>query len=232
MFLSNIAASLGFYLVGLMLSLLKPEDRLTRRASLTLLAWASYTLYISLEPVGQLFTFWERVILYSINLVYPLQFALSYHFYYRFPASAPRGRLWTSLGYLLYLWACPERLYVFYRGEEKHDLTLGYSSGGQSHDLRITEESELLRLMQRQRRSQDFPLPPNSGLPEAETAWLTQLGVKLIVPMSGADGRMAGLLLHRGFYFLAHKPRKLGHRIQLFDLLDQVEQDLLLAVVR
>jgi serine/threonine protein kinase len=444
-FLSNLAASLGFYLVGLMLGLLKPEDRLTRRASLTLLAWASYTLYISLEPAGQLFTFSERVVHFSINLIYPLQFALSYHFYYRFPASAPRGRLWTSLGYLLYLWAgllyvrrvwvgvgvlasesaigflfdhrqllrfraasaaleltavlgmCavilrnyllvkepdqrrrikwmiygsivgilpsalfmvfrlifpgtgrpastesavrylsfvignfmsvavpisvgyavlkhrlfdvqivirrglqylfakqvlriilalplaalvwaiivnrdlpltailtgnpillvliaavglslkfrrqltrwidrrffreaysqeqilltliekikeldsmpelsrlvskeveaamhPERLYVFYRGEEKHDLTLGYSSGGQSHELRIAEESELLRLMQRHRGAQDFPLPPNSGLPEAETAWLTQLGVNLIVPMSGADGRMAGLLL-------------------------------------
>jgi hypothetical protein len=444
-FLSNLAASLGFYLVGLMLGLLKPEDRVTRRASLTLLAWASYTLYISLEPVGQLFTFWERVVLFSINLIYPLQFALSYHFYYRFPASAPRGRVWTWFGYLLYVWAgliyvrrvwvgvgvlatesaigflfdhpqltrfrpaspaleltavlamCavilrnyllvkepdqrrrikwmiygsilgilpsvlymvfrlifpgtgrpastegtvrylsfvignfmsvavpisvgyavlkhrlfdvqivirrglqylfakqvlrvilalplaalvwtiivkrdlpltviltanpillvliaavglslrfrrqltqwidrrffreaysqeqillsliekikeldsmpelsrlvskevetamhPERLYVFYRGEEKHDLTLGYSSGGQSHDLRIAEESELLRLMQRQRGAQDFPLPPHSGLPEDETAWLTQLGVSLIVPMSGADGRMAGLLL-------------------------------------
>ena len=443
--LSNLAASLGFYLVGLMLGLLKPEDRITRRASLTLLAWASYTLYISLEPAGQLFTFWERVVLFSINLVYPLQFALSYYFYYRFPASAPRGRLWTSLGYLLYLWAgliyvrrvwvgvgvltsesaigflfdhpqllrfraaaaaleltavlamCavilrnyllvrepdqrrrikwmiygsivgilpsvlymvfrlispftgqpastegtvrylsfvvgnfmsvavpisvgyavlkhrlfdvqivirrglqylfarqvlriilalplaalvwtiivkrdlpltviltsnpfllvliaavglslkfrrqltqwidrrffreaynqerillnliqkikeldsmpelsrlvskeveaamhPERLYVFYRGEEKHDLTLGYSSGGQSHDLRITEESELLRLMQRQRGAQDFPLPPHNGLPEDEELWLTQLGVNLIVPMSGADGRPAGLLL-------------------------------------
>src|SRR5689334_17304204 len=59
--LSNLAASLGFYVVGLMLGLLKPEDRLTRRASLTLLAWASYTLYISLEQAGQLFTFWERV---------------------------------------------------------------------------------------------------------------------------------------------------------------------------
>lgn len=444
-FLSNIAASLGFYLVGLMLGLLKPEDRLTRRASLTLLAWASYTLYISLEPVGQLFTFWQRVVLFSIHLIYPLQFALSYHFYYRFPASAPRGRLWTSLGYLLYVWAgvfyvrrvwlavgvlttesaigflfdhpqllkfraasaaleltavlgmCavilrnyllvkepdqrrrikwmiygsivgilpsalfmvfrlisastgrpsssesavvylsfvignfmsvavpisvgyavlkhrlfdvqivirrglqylfakqvlrvilalplaamiltiiinrdlplttiltgnpfllvliaavglslkyrrqlthwidrrffreaysqeqillnlidkikeldsmpelsrlvskeveaamhPERIYVFYRGEERHDLTLGYSSGGRSHDLRITEESELLRLMQRHGRAQDFPVPPDSGLPADEIAWLTQLGVNLIVPMSGADGRMAGLLL-------------------------------------
>jgi tRNA A-37 threonylcarbamoyl transferase component Bud32 len=444
-FLSNIAASLGFYLVGLMLGLLKPEDRLTRRASLTLLAWASYTLYIALEPVAQVSTFWERVVHFSINLLYPLQFALSYYFYYRFPASAPRGRLWTSLGYVLYVWAgliyvrrvwvgvgvlatesaigflsghprllsfraapaaleltavlamCavilrnyllvrepdqrrrikwmifgsivgilpsvlymvfrlifpgtgqpasaegavrylsfvignfmsvavpisvgyavlkhrlfdvqivirrglqylfakqvlrivlalplaalvltiivnrdlsltviltgnpillvliaavglslkyrrqlthwidrrffreaysqeqillnliekikeldsmpelsrlvskeveaamhPERLYVFYRGEEKHDLTLGYSSGGQSNDLRITEESALLRLMQRQRVAQDFPMPPLTGLPEDETAWLSQLGVNLIVPMSGADSRLAGLLL-------------------------------------
>jgi len=444
-FLSNLAASLGFYLVGVTLGLVKPEDRLTRRASLTLLAWASYTLYISLEPVGLLFTFWQRVVLFSINLIYPLQFALSYHFYYRFPASAPRGRVWTSLGYLLYVWAVllyvprvwlgigvlptesaigflfdhrellrfrgasaaleltavlgmcavilrnyllvrephqrrrikwmiygsivgilpsvlymvfrlifpgtgrpastestvrylsfvignfmsvavpisvgyavlkhrlfdvqivirrglqylfakqvlrvilalplaalvwtiivnrdlpltviltsnpflllliaavglslkfrrqltqwidrrffreaysqeqillnliekikeldsmpeisrlvskeveaamhPERVYVFYRGEERHDLTLGYSSGGQSHDLRITEESELLRLMERHRTAQDFPLPPHSGLPEDEIAWLTGLGVNLIVPMSGADGRMAGLLL-------------------------------------
>src|SRR5258707_8425712 len=104
-FLSNLAASLGFYLVGLMLGLLKPEDRLTRRASLTLLAWASYTLFVSLEQMMELFTFWERVIFTSINLIHPLQFALSYHFYYRFPASAPRGRLWTSLQYLLYVWA-------------------------------------------------------------------------------------------------------------------------------
>jgi len=445
--LSNLAASLGFYLVGLMLGLLKPEDRLTRRASLTLLAWASYTLYISLEQMGQLLTFWERVVFTSINLVYPLQFALSYHFYYRFPASAPRGRLWTSIQYLLYVWAglvyvrrvwvdvgvlatesaigflfdhaqilgfraaspaleltavlamCavilrnyilveepdqrrrikwmiygsilgilpaalymvlrlifpgpnlgpahstegtlrylsfvignfmsvavpisvgyavlkhrvfdiqivirrglqylfakqvlrlilalplaglvwaiivkrdlpltailtsnpllllliaaaglslkfrrqlthwmdrrffreafnqeqillnliekikeldsmpelsrlvskeveaamhPERVYVFYRGEDKRDLTLGYSSGGQSHDLRITEESELLRLMQRLRGAQDVSLAVHSGLPDDETAWLSQLGVNLIVPMSGTDGRMAGLLL-------------------------------------
>jgi serine/threonine protein kinase len=49
--------------------------------------------------------------------------------------------------------------------------------------------------MQRQRDAQNFPLPPSSGLPESETAWLTGLGVNLIVPMSGADGRMAGLLL-------------------------------------
>lgn len=88
----------------------------------------------------------------------------------------------------------PERLYVFYRGE-KRDLQLGYSSGGQSHNLRITEESELLRLMERERSAQDFPLPPESSLSEDESAWLTGLGINLIVPMSGTDGRLAGLLL-------------------------------------
>ncbi|SRR6266404_2325207 len=61
--LSNLAASVGFYLIGLMLGLLKPEDRLTRRASLTLLAWASFTLFISLQQMSELFTFWERVVL-------------------------------------------------------------------------------------------------------------------------------------------------------------------------
>src|SRR5581483_1624162 len=89
----------------------------------------------------------------------------------------------------------PERLYFFYRGEPRHDLTLGYSSAGQSHDLRITEASGLLRSMERQRRAQDFPLPPHSGLSEDEHAWLNLLGVTLIVPMSGTDGRLAGLLL-------------------------------------
>src|ERR1051325_10618022 len=47
--LSNLAASLGFCVVGLVLGLIKPEDRITRRASLTLLAFASFTLYISLS---------------------------------------------------------------------------------------------------------------------------------------------------------------------------------------
>jgi len=49
--------------------------------------------------------------------------------------------------------------------------------------------------MRRHRGAQDFPLPHHSNLPEGEEAWLTKLGVNLIVPMSGADGRLAGLLL-------------------------------------
>jgi eukaryotic-like serine/threonine-protein kinase len=444
---SNLAASFGFCLVGLVLGLFKPEDRITRRASLTLLAFASYTVSIAVSQMNVFLTPWERTAGVCLNIVYPIQFALGYHFYYSFPQSAPRGRVWTVLQYLLYVWAflaffpklwmnlefasaesgaigfmvehgwllrlrpsyaafelmavlgmCavilrnyrlvtdrdhrrrikwiifgsivgifpailymvlrvtkpasqngrettedalhylsfiignfmsvaipisvgyavlrhrafdvnivirrglqylfakqvlrlilalplagllwtiivnrslplnailtgnplllafiaaaglglrfrrqltywidrrffreaynqeqilinlidqiketdsmtelsflvskeidaamhPERLYVFYRGEENRDLQLGYSSAGQSHDLRITEESELLRAMERQRTSQDFPFPTERGLPESETTLIAELGISLIVPMIGNGGRLSGLLL-------------------------------------
>ena len=89
----------------------------------------------------------------------------------------------------------PEHVYVFYRGDEKRDLTLGYSSGGKSEDLRIAEDSDLLQWMRRQRGAQEFPPPPDNSLPEQSCAWLAQLHVSLIVPMGGADGRLTGLLL-------------------------------------
>jgi eukaryotic-like serine/threonine-protein kinase len=436
--LAILAAGLGFYLVGLLLGLAKPEDRLTQRASLTLLVFAGYQLYQCLTFVFAFFTFWECLGYAAICLGFPLQFALAYSFYYRFPRSAPRGRFWTALQYLLYLWGglicfiyawrywtsiqdgplavisrdrlnsnpfiltstlamCaviarnyrrvkepdqrrrikwviygsivgivpgllhlalnlllnlasvnqqsiakvylvtntignfmtvaiplsigyavlkhrafdinvvirrglqhlfakqvlrlilalplaglvytivanrnlplsailtgnpllllliagaglslkfrrqlvhwidrrffreaysqeqillnliekikeldsmpelsrlvskevesalhPERVHVFYRGDEKRDLTLGYSSSGQSGELRIAEESDLLQWMRRQRGAQEFPPPPHNSLSEEACAWLGQLEVNLMVPMGGADGRLTGLLL-------------------------------------
>jgi hypothetical protein len=102
--LALFAAGLGFYLVGLALGLAKPEDRLTRRAALTLLVFAGYQLNQTLNSNFYLFTFWERVVFALIYLGFPFQFALAYRFYYRFPQSAPRGRVWTALECLLCLW--------------------------------------------------------------------------------------------------------------------------------
>lgn len=434
--LAILAAGFGFYLVGLVLGLAKPEDRLTRRASLTLFVFAAYQLYESISSMFLLFTFWECVVFALICVGFPFQFALAYRFYYRFPQSAPRGRVWTGIEYLLCLWggllaithgwwylsvfregpasfgfkggpltasnpfilaaavamcaviarnyqlvkepdqrrriqwviygslvgivpgllhlpfelalpynestarpllyssaivnfmtvaiplsigyavlkhrafdvnvvirrglqhlfakqglqvilALPvagllytiivnrnlplmailtgnplllvliaaagvslkyrrqliqwidgrffreaysqeqillnliekikaldsmqelsrlvsqevesalhhEHVYVFYRGDEKRDLTLGYSSGGKSEDLRIAEDSGLLQWMRRQRGAQEFPLGEDNSLPDEPRAWLGQLDVNLIVPMGGADGRLSGLLL-------------------------------------
>jgi eukaryotic-like serine/threonine-protein kinase len=89
----------------------------------------------------------------------------------------------------------PERVYLFYRQEDKRDLSLGYSSGGSSAELRIPQEFELLRFMEYQGRAQEFPFPQKTNLPVAEKDWLSSLGTNLIVPMTGTDNRLAGLFL-------------------------------------
>src|SRR4030095_14895244 len=89
----------------------------------------------------------------------------------------------------------PERLYLFYREEERRDMSLEYSSGGSTEQLRIPEEFELLRFMEYHLGAQDFPFPQKTNLPAVEKHWLSQLGTNLIVPMSGTDRRLAGLLL-------------------------------------
>jgi hypothetical protein len=93
--LAIFAAGICFLLVGLVLRLAKPEDRLTRRASLTLLVFAGYQLYQSISSNYLLFTSWELVVFSLICVGFPFQFALVYRFYYRFPQTAPPSRYWT-----------------------------------------------------------------------------------------------------------------------------------------
>lgn len=89
----------------------------------------------------------------------------------------------------------PKRLYLFYRELERRDLSLGYSSGGSGEELRIPEEFELLRFIEYQGCAADFPFPQKTNLPQSEKDWLSQLGTKLVVPMTGTDNRLEGLLL-------------------------------------
>jgi GAF domain-containing protein len=74
-------------------------------------------------------------------------------------------------------------------------MSLGYSSGGSTQELRIPREFELLRFMEYHLGAQDFPFSNKTNLPASEKEWLSQLGTKLIVPMTGTDRRLAGLLL-------------------------------------
>jgi eukaryotic-like serine/threonine-protein kinase len=89
----------------------------------------------------------------------------------------------------------PERMYLFYREEERRDLSLGYSSGGSQQRLHIPEEFELLRFIEYQGGAQDFPFPQKINLPQSEKEWLKNLDINLIVPMTGTDSRLAGLFL-------------------------------------
>jgi eukaryotic-like serine/threonine-protein kinase len=89
----------------------------------------------------------------------------------------------------------PERIYLFYRGDENRDLSLGYSSEGVSQGLRIPEEFRILRVLEGQVGTQDFPFPQKNILPSVEEEWLAALGTRLIVPLVGTDHRLAGLFL-------------------------------------
>lgn len=89
----------------------------------------------------------------------------------------------------------PEHIYLFYRDEEKHEFSLGFSSGGTSRELHIPEDFWVLRFMEDCGSAQDFPLPQKTKLPPNENEWLTNLGTSLMVPMTGTDDRLAGLLL-------------------------------------
>jgi hypothetical protein len=95
----------------------------------------------------------------------------------------------------------PESVYLFYRGSGRGELTPSYTSGGApsaGQELRIPEDSQLPRLMELQGGAQDFPFPPKTRLPQGEKDWLTSLGTRLVVPMTGTDERLAGLFLLGG----------------------------------
>ncbi len=87
------------------------------------------------------------------------------------------------------------RSYLFYRAGEKRELSLSFTSGGASQELRIPEEFQLLSYMELQGAAQDFPFSHKNNLPQSEKLWLDELDTRLIVPMCGTDGRLAGLFL-------------------------------------
>ncbi|HEV7905966.1 MAG TPA: protein kinase, partial [Pyrinomonadaceae bacterium] len=92
----------------------------------------------------------------------------------------------------------PQQTFLFYREEGTRDLSLTYTSGGKTtsgQELKIPEEFRLLRFMEDQGSAQEFPFPQKNNLPQSEKTWLESLGTRLIVPLTGTDERLAGLLL-------------------------------------
>jgi hypothetical protein len=89
----------------------------------------------------------------------------------------------------------PQQTFLFYREEGTRDLSLSYTSGGTTQELKIPEEFRLLRFMEDQGSAQEFPFPQKNSLPQSEKTWLASLGTRLIVPLAGTDDRLAGLLL-------------------------------------
>jgi hypothetical protein len=102
--LSLFAVSLSFFLAGLLIGLLKPEDPAARLGASASLATALVQLMNVLGPVSGPLLGGELAAYFAITAANPWHHALAYHFTYRFPAGAPPGRLWAWLLYVLYAW--------------------------------------------------------------------------------------------------------------------------------
>ncbi len=103
--LSWLIASLPFFVTALLVGILQPKERASQLYCLfsfvVALVWinAAYGPFAGLLPKGSL------IIANLMVLVHAFHGPLSYHFFYRFPPGAPRGRFWSWLLYPFYLWA-------------------------------------------------------------------------------------------------------------------------------
>jgi hypothetical protein len=88
----------------------------------------------------------------------------------------------------------PERLYLVYGSLEGGDFALEYSSAGSSSGVRIPEDSSLVRIMRPRPDALELTTS-DAGLSVDEREWLSRLGVRLVVPMRTAEGRLVGLIL-------------------------------------
>ena len=64
-------------------------------------------------------------------------------------------------------------------------LTLAYASGADGHTVQLTLESPLVRLAERSQVAIELPAATVDALPRADRDWLSNAGVRLIVPMFG-----------------------------------------------
>jgi GAF domain-containing protein len=89
----------------------------------------------------------------------------------------------------------PTCLFVWYREGDRPHLALSYSSGGYIHRVQLGPEAPLVRLAERESGVVTLPLGRPDDLPPGDRDWLDDAGVRLIVPMTGSDRRLLGLLM-------------------------------------
>ena len=88
----------------------------------------------------------------------------------------------------------PASLHIFYRAEERSDRFEGHSSDSMTGP-QLSQQQTLLHAIHDAKTIRDFPSDFNETLPDGEHRWLENLGVRLIVPITGTGDRLVGVLL-------------------------------------
>ncbi len=89
----------------------------------------------------------------------------------------------------------PSSLHIFYRTEDRSERFDGQSTSGVATGAQLSAQASLLRLLDGDKTIRDVPAGVERAIPDAEREWLTNLGVRLIVPIAGARDRLVGVLL-------------------------------------
>ena len=103
----KLLVSIAFYVVGFLIGVLKPQQRVAQIACLASLANAVLFLGLALGPLSLiLFHGYELGIdLFVIEAINPIGVAIGYHFFLRFPSGLSKGRFWELLKWVFYAWA-------------------------------------------------------------------------------------------------------------------------------
>jgi serine/threonine protein kinase len=83
---------------------------------------------------------------------------------------------------------------VFYRSPETRDLELGFSSAGDGRERSLPADSSLLAALGREPQARTRT-ELASHIAESEEKWLDRLRVELVVPITGIDRNVCGLML-------------------------------------
>ncbi|HEY9284399.1 MAG TPA: protein kinase, partial [Pyrinomonadaceae bacterium] len=96
--------SLVYFALALTLGLLKPDLPAARLASLAAFFQALYIVNPLLQYAdGDGFLRgWQELVYFGAYFFHPLDVALAYHFFYRFPPGVRGGRFWSALAVVLY----------------------------------------------------------------------------------------------------------------------------------
>ncbi len=87
----------------------------------------------------------------------------------------------------------PKSLHFFFEDPNDNNFSSGFSSDDRSKNLRLPAESPILLFMNEIDGATEFP-SATANLPAYETTWLERLDTRLLVPMQGTQGKLAGFI--------------------------------------
>src|SRR5215472_304039 len=99
-----LPASLAFYIIGFLVGLLKPADRVPQSMVIASLVTSVALLELIIRPLRGLFHGSEVILYFVTDIIYPFHFVLGYRFFYRFASGDHRARnIWSRLQTALFL---------------------------------------------------------------------------------------------------------------------------------